>query len=319
MALARGSRIAVRVLLFAACLHLARPAHADETALRAASERFRQGVEAVNRGELANAAREFEAAYALSPNPVVLYNLGQTQSALGRPVEAVRSLRRYLESSPPPNAERAREAEALIRANERTIGVLELELVPSSARLEVDAVPATLEAGKLRLAAGRHVLVAELDGYLPGVMNVDIAGESATAARLELRPVLAAAASAAAPPLQRAEPDTARVLAEPPAGPSPAGLSTTSIAALAGVGLGVVALGLGTIYAVKASTLDSAARSTGHCDAQTCDDTGLPLRESAQRHSNVATGLFIAGGALVAAGLTVHFVWGTGAEPKRAQ
>jgi hypothetical protein len=318
MVMARRSKTALGLCLFVVCLQTARPARGDEATRRAASEQFRRGVEAANRGELAHAARDFEAAYALSPNPVVLYNLGQTQSALGRPVEAVRSLRLFLQSSPPPDAERAREAEALIRANERAIGVLELEVVPPFARLEVDATKVELQDGKLRLAAGRHVVVAELEGYLPGVVNVEITGEASTAARVELKPVVAASSAANVVEIRPATSDPSRWLARPAPAP-PTGISPVSIAALAGAGLGVVALGLGTIYAVRASTLDEAAQETGHCDARTCDAVGFPLRESAHRQGNVATGLFIAGAALLTAGITVHFVWGAPAEPDRAR
>jgi hypothetical protein len=288
------------------CL-LALPVRAQEAEPRAARERFQSGVQAVQRGELARAAQDFEAAYALSPKAVVLFNLGHTYSALGRPVEAVRALRLYRTSEPVLPPERAREVEDLIRSNERSIGMLKLELEPAQAKLKVDAAPATLESGKLEIAAGSHVLVAELEGYAPGVLNVDVVAGLETSARLALVPI--------APVLE--PPPCARVaplpLAPPPRGSAPPdrSLSTTTVVAGSGVVLGVVALALGTGFALAAAGLDSTAREQGHCDSQTCDATGSALRDEARRRGNVATGLFIAGGVLVTAGFTLYFV----AEP----
>jgi tetratricopeptide (TPR) repeat protein len=294
-------------------VHLARAEDADP---RAAHERFQRGVEAAQRGELAQAAAEFEAAYALSPKPVVLYNLGQTQSALGRPVKAVQSLRRYLASEPSVDPERRREIEALIHTNELSIGVVELEVVPPDARVDVDAEPATLDGGKLPLAAGRHVIVGTLYGYAPAVLTLDVDAGAVSHERLELRsltPPLAAPAhvDVGKPPRQALELERPR--------PEPHDRARTqSILALGTAGLGVVALGLGTAFALSAHDLSNAAQAGGHCDARGCDDVGYPLNHSAHRRAAWATGLLISGGALLVGGVSWCFVLGSSSRASSA-
>jgi hypothetical protein len=295
-------------------------AYAQTADPHAANERFLRGVEAAQHGELARAATEFEAAYALSPKPVVLYNLGQTQSALGRPVEAVRSLRRYLETEPAVAPERRREVEELIRSNERQIGVVELEVVPPNAKLEIDAEPARPDGDKVSLAAGRHVIVGTLDGYAPAVVNVEVIAQADTRARLELH-------SLTPPPALSLPPEYKPELSQPlePERPLPAvhdSTRTQSIVALATAGLGIVALGLGTGFALSAHDLAKASEAGGHCDAHGCDEVGYPLDHKAHLRAAWATGLFITGGALLAGGVTWYVVLGSSsrgnAQPPRA-
>jgi hypothetical protein len=297
------------VTMLAVCCHTARPLHAEEPAPLTARERFQRGVEAAEHGELARAAAEFEAAYAMNPKPAVLYNLGQTQSALGRPVEAVHSLRLYLASEPTPDAGRVREVENLIEVNERSIGTLELEVSPSAAALEVDAAPVALADGKLTLAAGRHVIVARLDGYVPGVLNVDVVGATDSRVELELEPLApappppasSAGAVAAARPMDVAQP--------PP--PPARGATTPALVGFGTAGLGLATLGFGVAFAMSAHDLDDASRTSGHCDARGCDAVGLPLRSAAHHRGDIATGLFVAGGALLVGGISLYFILGS--------
>jgi hypothetical protein len=60
-----------------------------------ARKRFDEGLTLVDKGDLAAALLAFKEAYALEPNPVVLYNVGQAYRALDRPQEAMDALERY--------------------------------------------------------------------------------------------------------------------------------------------------------------------------------------------------------------------------------
>jgi hypothetical protein len=73
---------------------------------------------------------------------------------------------------------------------------------------------------------------------------------------------------------------------------------------LALAGAGLVALGVGTGFAIYAKHLDSESRQDGHCRDDTgCDSTGLSLNASARSQGNTATILFAAGGVVLAGGL----------------
>jgi hypothetical protein len=184
-----------RVWVLAALVALASMTFADPSyAEPTAREHFAQGVEASRRGDLVVALEHFEKAHALAPNQTVLFNLGQTYSALARPVEALNAFERYLKmDNPPGDAGRRREVEALIRKNEGRVGLLEVELEPPDAALQIDGQPVSTVAGaKTRVAAGRRLVTATRDGYRPAVHAVEVRPSETTRLRVALeRPSVA--------------------------------------------------------------------------------------------------------------------------------
>jgi tetratricopeptide (TPR) repeat protein len=161
-----GSHFTVVVLL----LGLARAAAADDEPLaEAAKARFDQGVELASQGDYEGALQAFRDAHAASPNVAVLYNIGQAEVALGRPVEAAATLSRYLreggDSVPP---ERRRQVKEQLELLESFIVDLDVTL-PPNARISVDGreVGRSPLAEPVRLTAGRHKVDASLDEAPP--------------------------------------------------------------------------------------------------------------------------------------------------------
>jgi hypothetical protein len=66
-------------------------------------------------------------------------------------------------------------------------------------------------------------------------------------------------------------------------------------------------LGLGTFFAVQAA--DKNNDSQGQCDNDLCTATGAKDRKDALTNGNLATGMFIGGGVLAAAGVA-FVIWG---------
>jgi tetratricopeptide (TPR) repeat protein len=163
---------------------LAAPSHAEPTA----REHFASGVEASRRGDLVVALEHFEKAQALSPNQTVLFNLGQTYSALGRPVEALGALEKYIAmDGPSGDAVRRREVESLVKKNEARVGTLEVELEPPDAVLAIDGQAVSLVSGKTtRVAAGRRLLTATREGFHPTVRPLDVRPLETSRVRLVL-------------------------------------------------------------------------------------------------------------------------------------
>ena len=275
---------------------------------------FQQGVEAVQRGELTRAAEQFEAAQALSPNPVVLYNLGQTYSALGRPVEAEAALRSYVTSERrPTDPKRLKAVEDLIAFNVRRIGSVLVELTPADAKLEVDGSPVLLTPpGRIRLAAGRHVFVATKSGYEPAIANSDVSAGAEVRTQLELEPSPSRAAeSAAVPPAAGAAVAPPKAPASNPPQPSSVRSqekSTRHVLSLGAMGVGGAAIVASAVFAFEANRLNHASNRDGHCDDSGCDPEGMQLREAAKRNGNWATGLFVSGAVVGAAGLTLYLL-----------
>jgi tetratricopeptide (TPR) repeat protein len=96
----------------------AQPAAGDE-ALQQAKTHFEAGKNAYNAGDYPSAIREFKAAEALRPSPVLDYNIGLANEKLGKKRVAVKYYRRYLEGMP--NAANRSTVEASIAQLEREI------------------------------------------------------------------------------------------------------------------------------------------------------------------------------------------------------
>jgi hypothetical protein len=307
----------VAALSTACVVALSCPAHAEVPQAEArAHELFQSGIEAVQRGELLLATERFEAAQALSPNPVVLYNLGQAYTALGRSVEAERVLELYLESeTSPTEPKRTEEVEALLAYNARRLGTALVELIPTDANLEVDGSPSTPAVpGRLRLLAGRHVLVARRANYQARALNVDVPAAAEITVRLELEPLPSDATPSAVlspnatqPPKQDGASKVLRPAEENPSVPA-TGLSARKTAGLAAIGAGAATLVVGGAFGLSAIRLQATANENGHCDALGCDADGLSMRSTAVRNGNWATGLCIGGAVAVGVGLVLYLL-----------
>jgi hypothetical protein len=73
------------------------------------------------------------------------------------------------------------------------------------------------------------------------------------------------------------------------------------------VGLGgVVGLAVGSVFGVLAISKKNDSNANEHCDASdACDSIGKSLRADSIHAGNVSTGLFVAGGVLVAGGIVL--------------
>lgn len=161
----------VEVVLF--CLFVAAPAlgQGPDDGRASARASFREGLARAQQGDSAGALLAFETAYAASPHHSVLYNIGQTQLVLGRPVDAVTTFERYLvEGRDEIPLARRSEVLELIGLQRKRIGWLRI-IGPSDRKmlLWVDGVPISAEqlAGTIPLQQGKHhVLAASGAGLL---------------------------------------------------------------------------------------------------------------------------------------------------------
>ncbi len=154
-----------------------------------AADRFDRGLRLFNAGDPAAALAEFKRAYALIPNPIVLYNIGLVYARLDRPVEATDALDQVLADPRGLNPERvtmARQTRA-----EQAARTAEITVTASvdGATLDVDGVEAaTLPLEKpLRVKSGTHVVGVVAAGYAPLRKEVTIATGEAQALRFDSR------------------------------------------------------------------------------------------------------------------------------------
>jgi hypothetical protein len=145
---------------------------------------FEEGVAAFEGGEYAAALDAFEAAYALAPAPDVLLNIGMCQRLVGRPADAVNSLRRYLsamgtEVSAEESASIQQQVDELIP----TLGQVALVVSEPGTRLFIDGQPLGIAplGWTVAVQPGEHQVEARADGFEPSVESVRVAaGQTVT-------------------------------------------------------------------------------------------------------------------------------------------
>jgi hypothetical protein len=291
-----------------------------------ASRRFSQGVRYLTSqdpGRYEKAYREFKAAYADSPSWKILGNLGIAAQELERDGEAILAFESYLEQGGKVLAadERKQFKEDLevLRAGSSTVTI---ETQPEGAWIVDERLPETGEpivnrygptSGKLELKvrAGRHRIVAQLNGYEDATWEFSDPPGGSSAHRFELEPPRPIASPEVGPPPVEAQPGDVRLDSQP--GGSSA-LRTTAYVAL---GLGLVGGGLGTYFLLDAfDKRDRADSLFADCEAEI---PGCPreatLRTDAQAAERAEGSAFkrsmltyAAGGALAATGVVLFLV-----------
>jgi hypothetical protein len=207
------------------------------------------------------ALREFQAAYAISPSWKILGNLGLAAMKLERDGEARDAMKGYLEGGgkqldPQERAQMERDLQAL----EASLVSVHLEAAPSGITLLDERQPLTgsaivnrygplTGAVDLGVRAGHHRFTAKLEGYADQVWEVEGQPRGKLSHSFALTPIQASpapAAAAGAAPSPPPAPAQVDLTSRPTTGN---GLRTASYVAL---GVGVVGLAAGTVFAFSA-------------------------------------------------------------------
>src|SRR6185503_13101426 len=145
---------------------------------REAAQRFDRGLKLFNEQDNAGALAEFRRANELSPQLLVVYNIGLVYAAMGRPVEAVGALEEALRSRDALKPALRSRAESVLAEQSARIGRVRVMTRPEGARIEVDGVAAGKRplAEPLRVASGTHVVGAVLEEHAPARKEVTVAG-----------------------------------------------------------------------------------------------------------------------------------------------
>jgi hypothetical protein len=152
--------------------------------------RFDLGIKLFNDGDSAGALAEFQRAYQLIPNPLVLYNIGLVYAAMGRSVDAVTMLDQVLAA--PGSVTGDKLARAKETRDQQALRVVELSVTTNvPATLEVDGVGVgqTPLAAPIKVTSGVHVVGAVASGYLPTRKEITVAGGTKESVTLSLSPM----------------------------------------------------------------------------------------------------------------------------------
>jgi tetratricopeptide (TPR) repeat protein len=308
------------LLLVAASSPAARAAAGEPRELAAAH--YRRGIELAKQGLYGEALEQFNQAYEKSPHFAVLYNIGQAQIALGRPLAAIEALTTYLrDGADKVPLSRREQVQAQIALLEASLAELTIVTDRPDVAIRVDDrdVGRTPLFQPIRLAAGTHTIRASLPGGAQ-VSRVVTLAESERQ-RLEL------AVPSEAPQVTASAVPTASAVATPAAAATPTAPAPSDVpepharplrsAAYVSAGVGVAAAGaaLGVYLWNRGRYQDWQAGDAAVGDLkygsaayrkQVVENNDLA--SSLSTANKTIVGLSIASGLLVAAGASLWLV-----------
>jgi tetratricopeptide (TPR) repeat protein len=297
----------------------------EDASRDAARQHYGRGIDLANQGYYSQALQEFQEAYRNRPHYAVLFNIGQAYIALQQPIEAIAALEQYLaqgqEQIP---AERLRETAAQIAAVKAQTAEIVLTARPMGASVSVDGktIGDAPIHEPIRVAAGRHLISARTpDG-------TEVTRELAPQAGERVTLIIEVPSAAATSKNPRGD-FAVRGTAQSPGNSTPIlGRAGSYDSTSSGSSVRVSTLGyvLGTVGAVLG------AGAVGHYfwnrnryenwksahaklanDQQASDYVDREVQNNAlagsiQNASHVTVGLAVAGGALLATGITLVIV-----------
>lgn len=195
----------MRPLTFAIVLATAMTcaAHAAAQTSDRARELFREGVGLLKKADgpdYAEAYKRFEAAYADSPSPKILGNLGLCAFKLERNGEAIDAYTRYLAEAPDISAGEREEIGAELAKLRQSTATVELTVTPPAARIRDERQrddghlvvnEYIVDGGTITLGlhAGKHSLTVMADELEDSRLELELGGGARESRRVELRPV----------------------------------------------------------------------------------------------------------------------------------
>jgi hypothetical protein len=251
---------------------------------------------AVKDKRLPDAIGAFKRADALDPSPALELELGQTQVAAGKLVDAVSTLFAIAAGTDDTYpAKKAREAANKMLAELKPrIPTVRLTVTGPTGKATVTLDGVEIDAaGEVMVDPGDHAFGAAADGFKPATRPLTLAEGKHESLEIAL------------------ERDTPA----PPSG-SATGSRLPGILVTSGGGLLLV---LGGVFGGLAFSATSSAKA--FCNGNACQPAAQGDINQSKTFGNVSTGMFIAGGAVAAAGIALLVVapGGSSASPRTAR
>jgi hypothetical protein len=267
-----------------------------------------QGTKLYEQGDVAGALEKFSAAYAAYPSPKLMFNIGQANRELNRPVEAIEAFQRFLAEATDASPETIADANKSVAELRKKLGRIRIDCETPGAEVSVDGKPVGLTPLPELIWAtpGRHQVTASHANTAPAIENVEVPVGSVGIVTMRLLP-LTAAVIAAPVPAPEAAPEVKLQNAPPPSDASQGwwlGRKWTWIAAGSTV---LLAAGAITAGVLMQSKFDSLNGSCGSASGKTtgCSQGEIDSVSSRQTMANVFWGLTAA--AAVTTGVLFFF------------
>jgi len=298
----------IRVATLLVVVGMAATAHAqaappdpDSDEVAQADALFHEAKQLLADGRVAVACTKLEESQSLAPGSGTLLNLGDCYERLGRTASAWATFRAAgaLARS---KGKSGFADEALARATALESRLSKLRIVVPE---PVDGM--VVQRGQVEVDPTRFGVATPVD---PGtvVVRAEAPGRTGWSSTVTI-PKKPGVVEVEVPGLRSPE------AAEPPPQPEPVLIESTRIGLtqqiVGGVvgGLGLVAMGVGAFFGVRALRIEEDSNAEGFCDQEDfCTQDGIELRQDALTHAHASTGLIFGGAALAVTGLVIFLL-----------
>jgi hypothetical protein len=276
---------------------------------------FTEGKHLLEHGSEAEACARFAESKRLAPAIGVTLYLADCYQRLGKTASAWTEFRSAEALARAHKDKRAELAHLRAQALETQLARITVRVATSvsSADVTLDGLPLAVDAWGTAMPVdpGDHVVIAHSGPkHREFAVHVDADKPAATVDVDSLDDP----APAEPPPTPSTASASAPAPAETPAPADSAGDSTRLWASVGLLGVGVVGVGLGSVFGIKAIS-DRNASNAGPCNASDqCNPHGISLRDDAINEARVSTVAFVVGAAGLGASAVVMF-----ALPRRQQ
>jgi hypothetical protein len=263
-----------------------------------------QGTKLYQQGDVADALEKFQAAYAAFPSPKLMFNIGQANRDLSRPVEALEAFEKFLVGAVDASPEMIADARKSVAQLQKKLGRIQVDCESAGAEVSVDGKSVGLAPlpDLIWVTPGRHQVTAKYASAAPAIEDVDVTAGSVGTVALRLRPVAVSQAT----PAHKAAPDFDVQAASAPSGGSEGwwlGRKWTWVAAGSTVLLAVGAITAGLLMDSKFDSLRSSC-GAGNPGRPGCSQSDIDSVSSRRTTANVFWGL--AGAAAVTTGVLFY-------------
>jgi hypothetical protein len=266
---------------------------------------FQEGRRLIAQNKVAEACPKFEESHRLAPKLGTLLNLatchdkqGKTGSAWGELTEALTLAKQAGE------AERIAYARKLLDDLEKRLSRVVLEVPKTTDGEEVKLDGRVIVAAAYRtpipVDPGDHTIEATAPGHASWTTIV-AAKAGPSSVTVEVPELAVSVGASAPPPPPPAQPPPRKTPPPPP--PEHHGPSGQLVAGLVIGGVGLVGLGVGSVFGVM--TFGKQSDSEDHCVETRCDAEGVDLRDSASTTATVSTIAMGVGAAALVGGIVL--------------
>jgi hypothetical protein len=295
------TRAAVACALVGALVTWGRPVLAHDPERAAAL--FREGRDAIEKGDYETACGRFAESESLDPRVGTLINLAICEEGRHKLAAAHQYWQQATDFARATADQRTDYCSAQLARLDPRVPRLTIRLegaAPPDTVVTRDGIDfGTSSLGlPLPVEVGPHRVTARAPGHTERGFDVDLPEGESVEMIVGPGPLTAPTTPASgAPPSETLEPT-----------------ATSSLRPVAYVvgGLGIVGLGIGTVFGVRA--VQAAGDTSGHCDGDVCDATGISARHDEQISGNAATIALVSGATFLTAGAALRVLTPSPAE-----